>query len=303
MHSRSAQLSEIDTLPREGNREENREVLGTGECRARTRPFMKWAGGKRQLLPELLKRTPRNFTRYVEPFVGGGALFFALQPSCAYLSDINDELINVYRMVRDHPEDLISELATYHYEKEFFYKVRDLDRQSNFAEMPALQRAARTIYLNRTCFNGLYRVNASGYFNTPFGRYQDPTIVDPDNMRLCSELLQNATIEAATFDTLETKVMPEDFIYFDPPYVPLSETSSFTTYAKGGFGNEMQQALAELCVRLNQRGIRFMLSNSDTALVRDLYTDFKIEEVSASRSINSQAQKRGALIELLVTNY
>lgn len=267
-----------------------------------TRPFLKWAGGKSQLLPELLARVPR-FNRYFEPFIGGGALFFALRPVDAVISDVNADLINAYQVVRNDVEPLIRSLAMHRYEQAYYYQVRAADREPRFTSWSPVRRASRLIFLNRTCFNGLYRVNARGHFNVPFGRYQNPTIVDRETLRRCSLTLQDAEIKQASFLECEHEVKKGDFIYFDPPYVPLSASSSFTNYSAGGFNAEMQRELFKLCVRLHKRGVRFMLSNSSAPFVKQLYQRFHIEEVFATRAINSKAGARGRIPELIIRNY
>lgn len=267
------------------------------------RPFIKWVGGKTQLLPELTKRFPKKIGRYFEPFIGGGALFFSVQPSVAYISDINPELINAYQIVRDDVETLITDLKKHMYEEKYYYKIRDLDRSSDYVNLSPVEKASRIIFLNKSCYNGLYRVNSKGQFNTPFGRYTNPTILDSVNLRACSKSLRNVTIKLAEFDAFEQEITTNDFVYFDPPYVPLSTTAYFTSYSSEGFGIEMQQSLFELCRRLDLRGIRFMLSNSSATFVKELYKQFKIDLVGASRAINSKGSKRGQIDEVIVTNY
>lgn len=269
----------------------------------RCHPFLKWVGGKGQLLPALLSRMPKKLDRYFEPFVGGGALFFNLQPSKAFLSDANPELINLYEVVRDNVAALIKDLKKHVYEEKYYYKIRGADRTSAYKKWSPVKRASRLIYLNKTCFNGLYRVNSEGFFNVPFGRYNNPTIVDANNLRACSAALQKVAIKLGEFTDIEPIVKKGDFVYFDPPYVPLSATSAFTSYGKNGFDLKMQRSLFELCCRLDDRGIHFMLSNSSAPFVLELYKQFKIEFVSATRSINSKGAKRGAIKEVIVTNY
>jgi DNA adenine methylase len=267
------------------------------------RPFLKWVGGKGQLLPELLRRIPKNIDRYFEPFVGGGALLFGYQPAKAFISDRSAELINAYTVVRDSVDILIEDLKKHRYDEQYYYTVRNIDRGPEYELLTPVERASRLIFLNKTCYNGLYRVNAKGHFNTPFGRYTNPKIVDEENLYNCSKMLRNVEISLSEFDSIESAVKQQDFVYFDPPYVPLSATSSFTGYQQGGFDLEMQERLAALCRRLDARGIRFMLSNSSAPLVHKLYEGFHIGRVSAVRAINSKAEKRGAIEELIVTNY
>jgi DNA adenine methylase len=270
---------------------------------ASPRPFVKWAGGKSQLLTQLHKRLPKRFNRYWEPFIGGGALFFSLRPSSGVIVDTNSELTTTYTVVRDDVEALIEELQQHRYDREYFYLVREWDRRSDFASLPAVKRAARFIFLNKTCFNGLYRVNSKGHFNVPFGRYDDPRIVDPCNLRLCSQALQNTEIRLGNFLSIEESVAQGDLVYFDPPYVPLSVTSSFTSYTKEGFRFEDQIALRDLCQRLAKKGAFVVVSNSASPFVEALYEGFSIHRVEATRAINSKAEKRGAIEELIVTSF
>lgn len=197
-----------------------------------TYPLVKWVGGKRQLMFELLKNMPESYNRYFEPFIGGGALFFELQPENGYISDMNAELINLYSVVRDNVYELIQDLNKHEITKDYFLKIRNLDRTKKYNTLSNVEKAGRFIYLNRTCFNGMYRVNAQGQFNVPFGNYKNPRIVDADNLINCSKLLKNTEIKCADFSEVLNKVKKGDFVYFDPPYVPLSETSSFTSYTR-----------------------------------------------------------------------
>ena len=268
-----------------------------------TYPIVKWVGGKRQLMFELLKNMPKSYNRYFEPFIGGGALFFELRPENAYISDMNEELINLYSVVRDNVYELISDLNKHEVSKEYFLDIRNIDRTDEYKNLPDVQRASRFIYLNRTCFNGLYRVNSQGQFNVPFGDYKNPRIVDENNLLNCSELLKNTEIKCADFSEILTKVKKRDFVYFDPPYVPLNETSSFTSYTKDGFDMDMQFKLREVCDELDSMGVMFMLSNSDTKFVNELYSNYEIKKVFASRAVNANAEGRGKITEVLVRNY
>ena len=267
------------------------------------RPFLKWVGGKSQLLPELLKRIPEGISRVYEPFIGGGALLFSCQPRDAYISDVNPELINAYEVVKNDVEALIEDLKKHLYQEEYFYEIRNVDRTPAFKKWSPVMRASRLIYLNKTCYNGLYRVNSKGQFNTPFGRYTDPTIVDAVNLRGCSKVLRDVSIHVASFEKIEESITTDDFVYFDPPYVPLSTTASFTSYHSDGFDSEMQRNLYRLCQRLDEKGVRFMLSNSSAPSIIDLYKKFKVELVTAARAINSKARGRGPVNEVIVTNY
>lgn len=263
-----------------------------------TKPFLKWAGGKRQLISHLLSMRPGRYGRYFEPFLGGGALFFALQPKDAVLGDLNAELINAYETVRDHVGALVRLLRSHKHSESDFYAVRGLSP----LDLDPVARAARTIYLNRTCFNGLYRLNGSGVFNVPFGRHANPKICDEDTLRACSEILRGVELRAGDFRDSLQGARKGDFVYLDPPYVPLSRTSSFTSYAATGFSSEEQLRLRNLFVELDRAGVFLMLSNSDCAEVRELYAGFPMVSVRARRSINSVASKRGCVGELIVHN-
>ena len=268
-----------------------------------TYPIVKWVGGKRQLMFELLKNLPKSYNRYFEPFIGGGALFFELQPDNAYISDMNEELINLYFVVRDSVDELVHDLNKHEISKEYFLKIRNLDRMEKYFKLSNVERASRFIYLNRTCFNGMYRVNSKGEFNVPFGNYKNPRIIDENNLLNCSELLKKTEIKCADFSEIIHKVQKGDFVYFDPPYVPLNETSSFTSYTKDGFDIDMQFKLRDVCDELDSMGVKFMLSNSDTKLVNELYVNYNIKKVFASRQINANANGRGKITEVLVRNY
>lgn len=267
------------------------------------RPFIKWVGGKTQLLPELIRRLPKKIKKYHEPFIGGGALFFSIRPSQAVISDINPELINLYEVVRDDVEGLLRDLKKHYYDEKYFYQVRNIDRTEEYLTWSPVKKASRFIFLNKTCYNGLYRVNSKGQFNSPFGKYSNPKIVDPQNLSACSTALRNTQIKLASFESIEEPMDPGDFVYFDPPYVPLSTTANFTSYSKQKFDLEMQYRLYELCKRLTKKKIKFMLSNSSAPFVIELYKDFNIERVSALRAINSNSAKRGAVDEMIITNY
>jgi DNA adenine methylase len=269
------------------------------------RPFLKWAGGKTRLANDLLARAPVRFNTYHEPFVGSGALFFRLyrekRIKHAILSDINAELIDTYQAIRDCVDDVIAILATYPHEKTFYYELRAKDPWA--LSLP--ERAARMIYLNKTGYNGLYRVNQKGQFNVPFGRYKSPKYLDPENLRAVSDALQHVEILCTSFESVVERANPGDWVYFDPPYVPLSPTANFTAYQPDGFGLAEQERLRDVCIALTQNNVAVMLSNSDTEIVRNLYADeiFTIEEVMANRAINSNGAKRGKITELVVMNY
>lgn len=268
-------------------------------------PFLKWVGGKRQLMNVIEPLVPSKISTYYEPFIGGGAVLLNQQPKRAIVNDYNSELINVYKVVRDHVEELIEDLATHENESEYFYRIRVQDREEGFENLSALKRASRVIYLNKTCFNGLYRVNSSGEFNTPFGRYKSPNIVNEPVLRAVSRYLQNNDIEllSGDFEDALKGARKGAFVYLDPPYDPVSKSSNFTGYVEGGFGSDQQERLRDVCIKLHQKGVNFLLSNSATPFIKDLYKDFEIIEVGAKRHINSVASKRGEVTEVLVRNY
>ena len=266
------------------------------------RPFLKWAGGKGQLLEQFGPLLPPtgSYRRFIEPFVGSGALFFHLRPAAAELSDVNREIIDCYRAVQTCPEDVITELEKHEHDEAHYYEVR--------ASQPRklAVAAARTLYLNKTGYNGLYRVNGSGGFNVPMGRYANPGYKSPAlfaTIRACSAALASARLATGDFEEALTGAGKGAFVYLDPPYVPVSQTSDFTSYARGGFGWPEQERLARACKELWRRGARIMLSNSDIESVRALYADFRIDVVHASRSINSRGAKRGKVKEVVVRNY
>jgi DNA adenine methylase len=263
------------------------------------RPFLKWTGGKRQLLPELLKRVPASFGAYHEPFVGGGALFFALAPMFAHLGDMNPRLVTTYRTVQSNVERLIERLAelALDHDEEAFYARRASEPTTE------ISLAAWMIYLNKTCFNGLWRVNRAGRFNAPFGRHDNPTICDADNLRVCSAVLHDRVlIRHEGFEAVADRAKRGDLVYFDPPYVPVSATSNFTGYTSGGFGSADQERLRDVALALKRRGVHVLLSNSGTPAVADLYAgDFEVSEVAARRLINSKASNRGAVVEYVIT--
>lgn len=268
-------------------------------------PFLKWVGGKRQLINQITERKPGRFNRYFEPFIGGGAVFLHLQPSRATINDANSELINVYHVIRDNPEELISDLKSHKKESDYFYELRALDRSPAFANLAPVKRASRFIYLNKTCYNGLYRVNNAGEFNTPYGRYKNPNIVNEPVVRAVSTYLNTADVEIlnADYEAALANAKRNDFIYLDPPYHPLSETANFTGYVQGGWNEDDQIRLRDVCHDLNRKGVKFLLSNSSAPLIRELYADYRIHTVKATRAINSVANARGEVDEYLICNY
>lgn len=268
-------------------------------------PVLKWVGGKRQLMPTINDLLPEKYTTYYEPFMGGGAVLFDIQPKKAIINDFNKELINVYEVIKNNPDELIIDLHTHKNESDYFYNIRALDRESNFDNLSNIKKASRVIFLNKTCYNGLYRVNNSGEFNSPFGKYKNPNIINETTIRAVSKYLNNnkITIINGDFESAVKGIKRGAFVYFDPPYDPVSKSSNFTGYVQGGFNMFDQVRLRDLCIDLDSKGIKFMLSNSATPLIEDLYKNFNIKYVKAVRSINSNAQKRGEIDEVLIRNY
>ncbi len=274
-------------------------------------PFVKWVGGKRGLLEQIIPFIPKKFNNYHEPFVGGGALFFelfskgVLDNKKVYLSDINAELINVYKVVKEEPKGLIKNLKKYKekHNKEFYYKIRSLDRDKSYQKLSPLEKAARFIYLNKTCFNGLYRVNKKGFFNTPIGSYKNPNIADEETILNASEALQNAIIKEQSFEKVLESAQKNDFVYFDPPYYPLNETSNFTSYDSNTFLENEQIKLYEVFDNLAKKEVFVLESNSDTPFIKELYKNCEINFVQANRFINSKANKRGKIGEVLIRSF
>lgn len=270
------------------------------------RPFLKWAGGKRQLLPRLMAavRDAGTFERYHEPFVGGGALFFELSGSHllrrhAWLSDSNPKLIEAYSAIKQDVEDVISALRRHekNHSEDHYYATRAR------APRTLVSRAARLIYLNKTCYNGLYRENRKGEFNTPIGSYKEPNICDEATLRLAAAALKHAQIEARSFETVLDKAKAGDLVYFDPPYHPVSKTSSFTAYSKDRFDEDSQRQLADVFRQLDKNEVKVLLSNSMTPLIEELYAGFTIDKVHATRAVNSRADRRGKIAEALIRNF
>ena len=269
-------------------------------------PILKWVGGKRQLIETYSPLLPKKYSSYCEPFIGGGALLFHLQPKKAYVNDINRDLIRVYTVIKNNVEELIQELSEYKNEKGFFYSVRAWDRDKYlYSSLSETQKAARIIYLNRTCYNGLYRVNNAGEFNSPFGFYRNPNIVNEPVLRALNAYFNKNDIIFSSLDYSEVlrDMKKGTFIYLDPPYDPVSETSNFTGYAKSGFTREEQIRLRKSCDDLDKRGINFMLSNSATPFILEQYAKYNITIVKAKRAINSIGTKRGNVDEVVVRNY
>jgi len=266
--------------------------------------FVKWAGGKRQLLPDILKFMPKKWKNYIEPFVGGGAVYFFIQKTFdgrAFISDINEELITTFKVIRDNPLELIKLLKAHRnaHEKDYYYTIRSLD----VSNLTPVEIAARFIYLNKTCFNGLYRVNSKGEFNVPIGSYKNPAIFNEKDLLVASKLLKKANVEHADFRNVVSHARKGDFVYFDPPYYPISKTSSFTSYTRGVFLEKEQEELSKIFRILDKRKCFVMLSNSDCTFIRKLYKGFNIHVVKASRAISCIGSGRGKINELIITNY
>ena len=278
------------------------------DARGGARPFLKWAGGKAKLMPQLRPLLPRRFGRYHEPFLGGGAMFFELMPKRARLSDTNEELTTTWGVVQHDPDSLVQALAALRYDRDEYYRIRAQDP----AELSYCEAAARMIYLNKCGFNGLYRVNMKGKFNVPFGRYDDPVICDAGNILACHRALRrpdgltdkgsdrDVEIRHAPFEKVLGIAERGDFVYFDPPYVPTSDTANFTAYGADKFDEADQRRLADVFRELSDDGVLCMLSNSDTPLVRELYADYPIREVTRSGNISSNAKGRARVTEVVV---
>lgn len=270
-------------------------------------PFLKWAGGKRQLLPAIRPLLPAKIERYYEPFLGGGALFFDVMPQNAIVNDSNLELINCYTVIRDQPEELLEHVLSHDNNADYFYRLREQDRSPKFWGLPAVERASRLLYLNKTCFNGLFRVNSQGQFNVPFGSYKNPVIADPAVVRAVSKFLNSSNIEflSQDFAQIVDDATKGDFVYFDPPYDPVSDTASFTGYSLNGFDRDEQKRLKATCDELTKRGVKMLLSNSVTPFIEELYSTggYILREVEARRNINSNSLKRGKVGEFLISNY
>jgi DNA adenine methylase len=267
------------------------------------RPFIKWVGGKRGLLGQLEPLLPIRYGVYHEPFAGSAALFFAMRPERAHLADLNRHLMTTYRVVRDDPDALLRALRKLerNHGPEQYYRVREAFNSGR--QVRPVLRAARFIYLNKTCFNGLWRVNRKGHFNVPAGRYKNPKIYAPELIAGASEVLCRAELRHGTYGDTTDVVQPGDFVYLDPPYVPVSSSASFTSYQAGGFGPEDQLQLRDVFAHLDALGAQVMLSNSDTPEVWELYRGFRIERIWARRSVNSKSDRRGPISELVVRNF
>jgi len=298
----AASHATVKAQPRAASAKPNLTLVRDPVARAPVDPVLKWAGGKARLLPELLARMPSasQWTGgYFEPFVGGAAVFLNLRPLRAVLSDVNPELVHLYTIVRDQVEELIEDLHRHTYERTYYYGVRALDP----ATLPPIERASRMVFLNRTCFNGLWRVNRRGEFNVPFGRYTNPTLCPVQRLRAVSNALKDTELRHTDFAGAVAGARKGDFVYFDPPYVPLTRTANFTSYTATSFGLEDQHRLAQLFTALGRRGVRCMLSNSDTPLVRELYAGHRLDQIMAPRAISRDPENRQPVAELIVRNY
>lgn len=273
------------------------------------KPFLKWVGGKGQLLAQLAPLFPKNFKKYFEPFLGGGAVFFWLRPKHATLNDINETLITAYAAVRDNAPEVMAQLRKL--ERNFlrqspegrvstYYKHRE---HYNSLPSDSFQRACLFLFLNRTAFNGVYRENSQGRFNVPMGKYLNPKILDEENLQLASKTLAKAKTSSTSFEEAVAGAKAGDFVYFDPPYYPLSKTASFTSYSKDSFSEKDQIRLRDLFIKLNERGAYVMLSNSNTAFIREAYAGFRQIPLKANRMVNSKKERRGKITEIVVLNY
>lgn len=271
------------------------------------KPFTKWTGGKRQLFPEIKSRMPEVYNNYFEPFIGGGALFFELAPQTAFINDFNTELINCYQQIKDNPTQLIKLLGEHqeNNSKDYYLELRSVDRDDRINQMSLVERAARIMYMLRVNFNGLYRVNSKNQFNVPYGKYKNPKVLDENLILAISDYLNknNITILSGDFEEAVAQVQKGDFVYFDPPYVPLSQTSTFTSYTNEGFSYTDQVRLRNTFERLSKKGAYVMLSNSSSPLVEELYQDFYIHKVEATRTNGAKSSSRGKIKEIIVTNY
>jgi DNA adenine methylase len=269
-------------------------------------PVLKWVGGKRQIIQQIMELIPDDYGRYFEPFFGGGSVFLSIGPKSAVINDYNSELMNLYRIIKINPDGLVRVLSSLKNEKTEFYRIRNLDRNIDFHKSNTDEfRAARTVFLNKTCFNGLYRVNANGEFNVPFGNYKNPKILDSENIYRMSEFLNKYNIKILNTDYSDSLkyIRKNDFVYFDPPYDPISDTSSFTSYTEKGFIKEDQINLKKTCDVLNSKGVKFLLSNSATDFILDLYKDYNITLLDVRRNIAASNEKRKIVKEVLIRNY
>lgn len=285
--------------------ENSKRIANSNEDTA-PKPFLQWVGGKREMIPQYQNYFPKKFNQYFEPFLGGGAMFFKLVPTKAFLNDNNQELFETYKGVRDFPEMVINILNSLkeRHSKELYARIRELDREYDlFKDFRDYEIAARMIYLNQTCFNGVYRVNQKGQFNVPIGSSLNRLICDKDTILNASKALKKVTIECSDFESVVANANKGDLIFLDPPYYPVSKYSDFTRYTKEKFYQEDQIRLKDTIDRLTKKGVHIMLANSDCDFIRNLYKDFSVHTVQSSRSLNCKSDKRGKISEVLITNY
>ena len=276
------------------------QITFDGKELSDAKPFLKWAGGKGRLLDKVSKFFPGNYNRYFEPFIGGGAIFFYLNPKKAIINDLNSELINLYNIIKKKPEELmkgLDKLQTKVNNKDFFLEMRSKKLKKE------LEQAVRMVFLNRTCYNGMYRVNSKGEFNVPFGDMGTPKLYEKKNIIACSHILKKTTILNGDYKKLNIRIRKRDFVYLDPPYVPLSETAHFTSYTSEKFGKEQQLELLEFCEKIDRKGGLFMLSNSYNEFTEKLYQNFNINTIKAARSVAAKSESRAEIKEIVVTNY
>lgn len=288
------------------SKNDEKEFFQKNDFIKNAKPFVKWVGWKRQLLKQFEEFFPKNFNNYFEPFLGWWAVFFYLQREKSFLSDINEELINLYEIVKNNPNELIDLLEKQEISKEKFLEIRAWDREENWqTKFSKIERAMRFVYLNRTCFNWLYRVNSKWQFNVPFWKYKNPDIVQKENILNASKLLNsvNAEIKLQSFEKVLDYAQKWDFIYFDPPYDVLTESANFTSYNESWFGRDMQEKLRDICLELDKKWVFVMVSNHNTDFIRNIYKNFRLEIVKAKRNINSKWDWRWEVEEIVILNY
>lgn len=274
-------------------------ILEKGIISCKVKPPLKWAGGKRQLLSQMKPLFPKSFVTYLEPFLGGGAVFFDMQPTSSVLIDNNFELINFYLVVKEEINGLMRDLRRHKNTPEYYYYIRSLNPE----KMDELSRASRFLYLNKTAYNGLWRVNKQGKHNVPFGWYKKPCYIDENNLRMVSSVLKEAVIVCDDFSKVLERSVPDAFIYMDPPYYPLTRTANFTSYTSESFNIDDQKRVAAVFRELDSRGCKVMLSESDTDFIRKLYKFYDIKTVYAKRAISCRGDRRGYVTELIIRNY
>lgn len=267
------------------------------------KPFLKWAGGKTRLLPEITSRLPHSYTRYFEPFVGGGSLFWYLEPDHAYIGDANGELINSYLAIKYNPSYLIADLNKHINTREYFFSLRNQDRQADYNHVNAIEKASRFIFLNKTGFNGWWNVNQQGHATIGYGYHKNPTIYSQAHIQACHEILQCTTILHADYRLIHGHVQKGDFVFFDPPYLPINGKDHETHYTKQGTNKAMHIELRSLCDQLDRVGVKWMLTNSATPFTRDLFSVYNLDSINVKRCNSPTANSRGSVEELIITNY